>query len=353
MKCSFLLKHFILYFFLPLFIHCYKEVTNESLRHLAQFTDPERLSVNGSLMKPLLVERVSGTPANIQVREFIVNHFEKLGWHVELDEFKDMTPFGEKNFANIIVTENPDKPNRLVLAAHYDSMYVTDFEFIGATDSAIPCGILMNIAETLDDVLKGSSTNYRQKEKTIQMIFFDGEEAFKEWGPIDSIYGARHLAEKWETTSVSSPTRAMKNKLDHVEVLVLLDLLGTPNTQFPNFYRSTSWLFYKLIGIENRLNNQSILKTKSAKTGERLISLFNPNSYLTFMGEAIGDDHVPFLQRGVNVLHMIPYPFPKVWHNKGDNADCIDQAVVENLAVIFRTFAAEYLELDPLPHNEL
>jgi hypothetical protein len=29
------------------------------------------------------------------------------------------------------------------------------------------------------------------------MIFFDGEEAFKEWTATDSIYGARHLAQKW------------------------------------------------------------------------------------------------------------------------------------------------------------
>lgn len=28
-------------------------------------------------------------------------------------------------------------------------------------------------------------------------IFFDGEEAFEEWGPNDSIYGAKHLAQKW------------------------------------------------------------------------------------------------------------------------------------------------------------
>ncbi|KAI7893589.1 uncharacterized protein EV154DRAFT_416578 [Mucor mucedo] len=304
-------------------------------------------------MKPLLVERVSGTSANIRVREYIVQHFEDLGWHVELDEFTDATPFGEKQFANIIVTQNPDKPSRLVLAAHYDSMYQPDFEFIGATDSAIPCGILMNIAETLDDLLSDGSIHYRQKDKTVQMIFFDGEEAFQQWGPTDSIYGARHLAEKWESSIVTHPKKVMKNRLDQMEVLVLLDLLGTPNAQFPNFYRSTSWLFYKLIGIENRLNNQSILKTVSSKTGERLISMFNPNSFLTFMGEAIGDDHVPFLTRGVNILHMIPHPFPSVWHNRGDNADCIDQAVVENLAVIFRTFAAEYLELDPLPHNEL
>lgn len=316
MKWSLLLNH-LLFCCIPLLVQCYRELPNESLRHIARFTEPERLWVNGSLMKPLLVQRVSGTAANVRVREYIVQHFEDLGWHVELDEFSDTTPFGEKKFANIIVTQNPDKPSRLVMAAHYDSMYQPDFEFIGATDSAIPCGILMNIAETLDDLLSDSTIHYRQKDKTVQMIFFDGEEAFQQWSPTDSIYGARHLAAQWESTMVTHPKKVMKNKLDQVEVLVLLDLLGTPNAQFPNFYRSTSWLFYKLIGIENRLNNQSILKTVSSKTGERLISLFNPNSFLTFMGEAIGDDHVPFLTRGVNILHMIPHPFPSVWHNRG------------------------------------
>ncbi|CAO3631831.1 unnamed protein product [Mucor fragilis] len=331
-------------------LHCYRPLTNESLRHLSKLNDEERLSVNGSLLKPLLVERVSGTLANKQVRQYIIDHFKKLDWHVEIDEFEDMTPFGTKSFANVIVTQDVDKPTRLVLAAHYDSMYSPDFEFIGATDSAVPCGILMNVAETLNEYL---SSNYYNTEKTVQMIFFDGEEAFQQWSPTDSIYGARHLAQHWESTLVSHPKKVFKNKLDQIEVMVLLDLLGATNSQFPNFYRSTSWLYEKLMNLENRLNNQSVLKTVSAKTGEALISLFNPYSALTYRGEAIGDDHVPFLIRGVNILHMIPYPFPNVWHNRLDNADCIDQAVVENLAVIFRTFTAEYLELNPLPHNEL
>lgn len=345
---------YITFFYLfPFLASCYKELTNESLRHLSKFSQPERLAINGTLMKPLLVERVSGTPANVEVREFIVQHFLNLGWHVEIDEFTDNTPFGEKTFANVIATQDIEKPSRLVLAAHFDSMYSTDFEFIGATDSAIPCGILMNIAETLDSILKDSAYNYRQKDKTLQMIFFDGEEAFERWSDTDSIYGARHLAQTWETTMVPHPTKVLSNKLDQMEVLVLLDLLGTPNAQFPNFYRSTSWLYYKLIGLENRLKNQSLLNTKSIKTGEDLQSFFNPHSFLTFQGHAIGDDHVPFLTRGVNILHMIPYPFPTVWHNGADNADCIDEAVVENLALLFATFSAEYLELDPLPHNEL
>lgn len=304
---------FLIFLSLFQFIYCYKPLSNESLRHLSKLNNQERLSVNGSLMKPLLVERVSGTLANKQVRQYIIDHFQKLGWHVEIDEFEDITPFGNKTFANVIATQNIDKPSRLVLAAHYDSMYSPDFEFIGATDSAVPCGILMNIAETLNDLL---STNYYNEEKTVQMIFFDGEEAFQQWSPTDSIYGARHLAQHWESTLISHPKKTFKNKLDQIEVMVLLDLLGATNSQFPNFYRSTSWLFDKLINIENRLNYQSILKTISAKTGEALISLFNPNSFLTYRGEMIGDDHVPFLTRGVNILHMIPYPFPKEWHNR-------------------------------------
>ena len=32
------------------------------------------------------------------------------------------------------------------------------------------------------------------------MVFFDGEEAFKEWTKTDSLYGSRHLAEVWNNT---------------------------------------------------------------------------------------------------------------------------------------------------------
>ena len=32
------------------------------------------------------------------------------------------------------------------------------------------------------------------EETSLQLIFFDGEEAFKMWTDDDSIYGARHLA---------------------------------------------------------------------------------------------------------------------------------------------------------------
>jgi hypothetical protein len=36
---------------------------------------------------------------------------------------------------------------------------------------------------------------------TLQMVFFDGEEAFKEWSETDSTYGSKHLANFWRRTA--------------------------------------------------------------------------------------------------------------------------------------------------------
>jgi len=42
----------------------------------------------------------------------------------------------------------------------------------------------------------------RLKDTSLQLIFFDGEEAFVEWTDTDSLYGSRHLAELMQTTCV-------------------------------------------------------------------------------------------------------------------------------------------------------
>jgi len=86
-----------------------------------------------------------------------------------------------------------------VLACHYDSKYTADYEFIGATDSAVPCAMLLHLAYTMKDKLDDHK-NRRDQNVTLQLLFFDGEEAFVSWGPNDSIYGARHLARKWLNT---------------------------------------------------------------------------------------------------------------------------------------------------------
>ena len=67
--------------------------------------------------------------------------------------------------------------------------------FLGATDSAVPCAQMLNLAHTMKLDLDDHKSF--KSDLTLQFIFFDGEEAFKQWTDTDSIYGARHLADKW------------------------------------------------------------------------------------------------------------------------------------------------------------
>lgn len=89
--------------------------------------------------------------------QYIRDHFSKIDWHIEDDTFQSPTPYGIKTFTNIIVTQNPNAPRKLVLACHYDSKNISDSRgnfLIAATDSAVPCAILMDVAKKLDCAMR-------------------------------------------------------------------------------------------------------------------------------------------------------------------------------------------------------
>jgi len=58
------------------------------------------------------------------------------------------------------------------------------------------------------------------------------------------------------------------------------------------------------------------------------------------------DDHIPFMARGVEVLHMIPTPFPHVWHTIDDDGEHLDLSTVEDWARIVTAFVAEWMDLE-------
>lgn len=69
--------------------------------------------------------------------------------------------------------------------------------------------------------------------------------------------------------------------------------------------------------------------------------MFNSLSF----NAGIQDDHTPFEERNVPILHLIPVPFPTVWHKIQDDRQAIDLTTVENLLKIFRIFIIEYLHI--------
>ena len=79
----------------------------------------------------------------------------------------------------------------MVIACHYDSK-IDPPGFLAATDSAVPCAMMLNLAQTLREELRAQKS--KNDELTLQFLFLDGEEAFVRWTSTDSIYGARQTA---------------------------------------------------------------------------------------------------------------------------------------------------------------
>ena len=62
----------------------------------------------------------------------------------------------------------------------------------------------------------------RESYVKLQIVFFDGEEAFVSWTATDSLYGSRHLANVW------------KDEIDNIDLFILLDLIGAPGMKIRN-----------------------------------------------------------------------------------------------------------------------
>ncbi|KZV63737.1 hypothetical protein PENSPDRAFT_589435 [Peniophora sp. CONT] len=349
----------------------------DDLKLLSEQPDPSRHldSTNPvSHLTKILIPRAPGTDNNTFVRNYIIQTLDKLGWTIELDSFNASTPVGARPFTNVIATKDPEAPRRLVVAAHFDSKFFSSYpenQFLGATDSAAPCAIMLDLAQTLDPLLTARDArvladtlppteDLDAAETTLQLIFFDGEEAFHDWTDDDSIYGARHLAENWESTGLA-PSMLNKRRfmrpgapttpLSLIEHLVLLDLLGSPHPQIRSYFPDTAWLFDSLISAEDALLSANIIGGEGGAGGGGAglgrESFFKPRSAGERAIGYMGDDHVPFLKRGVSVLHVIAEPFPRVWHTLGDDASALHLPTLRRWNLIMRVFLVQYLGLHP------
>jgi len=62
------------------------------------------------------------------------------------------------------------------------------------------------------------------RDTSLQLIFFDGEEAFVQWTPTDSLYGSRHLAKQMERTLVRH------GDVTRSQLQMIVCVVGTPTS---------------------------------------------------------------------------------------------------------------------------
>ena len=277
-----------------------------------------------SLLLPFNKTRIPGSIESEQIQEFLASHFTALNgnWSIESDVFEE----NGFTFTNMVFSlGNAESP--LILAAHYDSKILPE-GFIGGIDSAAPCAILLYIAKFVDTILQKDEflldPLLLDRFSGLKIVFFDGEEAINQWAADDSIYGARHLASKWETDGT----------LDSIELLVLLDLLGSEeHVQVPSYYPASHEYYELLATIEQK-------HTKQFQDG---FTFLDPANHIFLMhGKVvIEDDHIPFLERDVPVLHLIPFPFPSAWHTINDNFDNLSEKSIHRWAILLCEFVVQ------------
>ena len=139
-------------------------------------------------------------------------------------------------------------------------------------------------------------------------------------------------------SSKPAPPPAKPLVLAEMDVMVLLDLLGAPQARVHNFFPQTTPLYDGMRRAEARLRARNINTHLPMLISEAPAGNGGPNS-------GIQDDHIPFLQRGVPIVHLIPVPFPSVWHTAADDASALDPSVVADWARILSVFVGEYLLL--------
>jgi len=132
----------------------------------------------------------AGSEANSRVRRLIADHFTKLGGKVREQPFRAVHPAtGEALvMTNLVASWKPDRLQRVVIGAHYDTRPHPDQEilperlnlpFVGANDPGSGIAVLMEIAHHLSDV---------NTQWGVDLVLFDGEELVfgddRAWGSI-------------------------------------------------------------------------------------------------------------------------------------------------------------------------
>lgn len=200
-----------LYFYLLIsLVAAYKPLSDSFLRAIPSPGSEFDIDNTTGILAPLLIPRVPGTPGQAVAQHHLVDYFKRElpNWTITWQNSTQKTPTSKGKklpFANLIIRREPPwvqpgQANFLTLVAHYDSKLKPD-GFIGATDSAAPCAMIMWAAKVVDKYAQQMYDEMSElgeggdvdMDMGIQILFLDGEEAFKTWTDTDSLYGSRYV----------------------------------------------------------------------------------------------------------------------------------------------------------------
>lgn len=250
--------------------------------------------------------RSPGSTAARKMHSLIVARLQSWGWQVEEDAFTASTPIGRLPMKNIIA-RLPGQPGGrvLVVSGHTDTKKLA-INFVGANDAGSSTGFLLELARVF--------RNAKLKHDLV-LVFFDGEEAIRDWSDKDSLYGSRRIAARW----YKDGTIARINALINVDMIGDRDLVLLKESFSSEPLQRLVWSVARELGYSRHFGTQ---------------------------GWAVEDDHTPFLRLGVRAINLIDFdygPNNSWWHTDDDTMDKLSPKSFE---VVGRVVAETLKRLD-------
>ena len=246
--------------------------------------------------------RPAGSAPLARARQYIVEELTRAGLQVRLASFEARTPDGPITMANVIGVLPGRRSDVIVLGGHYDTKLFTDFRFVGANDGGSSAGLLLELARRLAG---------RRHEFTYWVVFFDGEEARRDWSATDGIYGSRQLAAELRRSG----------EIRRLRSVIVVDMIGDANLDIRRESYSTPWLTDLVWASARRLGYGAYFRSDAV---------------------AVEDDHVPFLRARVPAVDVIDIDYPP-WHTADDT---LEQISPKSLGIVGEVI------LDTLPALE-
>lgn len=256
--------------------------------------------------------RPTGSTGMQRQQDLVTRHFEALGAKVSRQEFSIRHPLTGESVAgaNLIIEWHPDREDRVLLCAHYDTRPLPDWDpnprrqregvFIGANDGASGVAVLMEL---------GHHMATAELPLGVDFVLFDAEEL---------VYG-KHPRERGEYF-VGSTYFARQYRRDppgqRYHWGVLLDMVGDAELEilqekFSLSYKDTRQLVGQIWSIAGRLGVKEFVPRTKRRRDEGWIR----------------DDHLPLNEIAkIPTCNIIDAEYPNVpfgqpgsyWHTEQD-----------------------------------
>jgi glutaminyl-peptide cyclotransferase len=249
--------------------------------------------------------RPSGSEAIEKSRHYIEEQLHRSGWQVTRQAFTDVTPRGKVEFVNLIA-QFPGQGHAepvFLLCSHYDTKTFDAIKFVGANDGGSSTGLLLELARVI-----GQYPNLAAK---IELVFFDGEEAYDHFSDTDGLYGSRYFSK------YLGSSRQFRGG-------ILFDMVGDSSLDITLPADSPPELARDIFAAAEALKLRS---------------------YFTYFDREMIDDHSPLNAAGIPTIDVIDFDYAW-WHTAGDTMDKISAKSLQIIGSVALYYLSE-LALKP------